>query len=275
MPPIPITFDPILFEIGPFQIGWHGIFTALALMAGLWVGLRRAAQLGLDVDAMASGMGWVIAGAVIGARLFHVMDHISYYAEHPIEIVEVWQGGIAVYGGFIGGVLAGIIAARFYKVPIWPALDAAAFGMLAGQAVGRIGCFINGDAWGAPNTSCPFCGSVVYWNQHDLVPPDLIGVPTYPYPLYEIVAVLALMGVLWALRDRLRGDGTMFLVTTIGYAAIRFGLTAFRQETVIALGLQEAQVIALVTAVLALAILAIRMPWTRATAIPESQETVA
>jgi phosphatidylglycerol:prolipoprotein diacylglycerol transferase len=270
MPPIHMTIDPILAEIGSLQIGWHGIFTALALLAGLWLGFKRAAQLGLDVDAMAAGMGWVIFGAVIGARLFHVMDHLTYYAEHPLEIVMVWQGGIAVYGGFIGGVLAGVVAARFYKVPIWPALDAAAPGMLLGQAVGRIGCFINGDAWGAPNLTCSLCGSVVYWNQHDLIPPDLIGVPTYPYPLYEMGAVLVLLAVLWVWRDRLGSNGTMFLVATIGYAVIRFGLTAFRQETIIALGLQEAQVIALITAILAVGALAFRMVRARSSALVTS-----
>jgi phosphatidylglycerol:prolipoprotein diacylglycerol transferase len=258
MPPIQMTIDPIIAQIGPLQIGWHGIFSMLALLAGLWLGFRRAAELGIDTEAMAAGMGWVIGGAVVGARLFHVLDHLDYYGAHPFEIVAVWQGGIAVYGGFIGGVLAGIVAARHYRVPIWPALDAAAPAMLLGQAVGRIGCFINGDAWGAPNTSCPFCGAVVYWHEHDLLPPDLIGVPTYPYPLYEMGAVLLLLGLLWGNRERLGGNGSAFLVMTIGYAVVRFGLTTFRQETIVAMGLQEAQVIALLTGVVALGLLFVR-----------------
>lgn len=263
MPLIQMTMDPIIAQIGPVQLGWHGIFTALALVVGLWLGFWRARQLGIDTEAMAAGMGWVIGGAVIGARLFHVMDHLAYYAEHPLEIVAIWQGGIAVYGGFIGGVLAGIVAARHYRVPIWPALDAAAPAMLLGQAVGRIGCFINGDAWGAPNPNCPFCGAVVYWHEHDLIPPDLIGVPTYPYPLYEMGAVLVLLALLWLGREKLGGNGTAFLVMTIGYAVIRFGLTAFRQETIVALGLQEAQVIALLTGVAALGLLCLRTLQTR------------
>jgi len=261
MPLINVTIDPIIAQLGPFQLGWHGVFSMLALIAGLWVGLRRAGQLGLDVDAMIAGMGWVIAGAVVGARLFHVFDHLGYYAQHPLEIVAVWNGGIAVYGGFIGGVLAGVIAARFYRVPIWPALDAAAPGMLVGQAVGRIGCFINGDAWGAP-TGCP-CG-VVYWHEHALVPPDLIGVPTHPYPLYEIGAVAVLLALLWATRKQRSRQGTAFLVTTIGYGVIRFGLSFVRQETVIVFGLQEAQLIAVLTSVVALAILAARLTISRA-----------
>src|SRR5688572_27974111 len=251
MPLIQITIDPIIAQIGPFQLGWHGIFSLLALVFGVWIGLWHARLLGIDVDTMVSGLGWVILGAVIGARLFHVLDHIPYYAQHPLEIVAVWQGGIAVYGGFVGGVLAGAVAAWRLGLPVWLCLDAAAPAMLVGQAIGRVGCLINGDAWGAP-TGCP-CG-VVYWHEHALLPPELLGVPTHPYSLYEIVGVMALLGLLWAVRGRLTRPGTMFLLTTIGYGVVRFVLTFVRQETVIVFGLQEAQLVALVT--IAIAILA-------------------
>lgn len=256
MPPLEITIDPIIAQFGPIQLGWHGIFSMLALLTGVWLGLRRAAQLGLDTDVMISGLGWVIAGAVVGARLFHVMDHLGYYAQHPLEIVMVWQGGIAVYGGFVGGVLAGAFAAWKLGLPVWKSLDAAAPAMLVGQAIGRIGCFINGDAWGAP-TGCP-CG-VVYWHEHALLPADLIGVPTHPYPLYEIGAVAILLGILWLLRGRALRPGTTFLVMTFGYGVIRFLLSFVRQETVIVFGLQEAQLVALVTCAIAVAIVTGRL----------------
>jgi phosphatidylglycerol:prolipoprotein diacylglycerol transferase len=262
MPPlIQITIDPIIAQLGPFQIGWHGIFSTLALFIGVWVGLWRARRLGIDTETMASGLGWVIAGAVVGARLFHVLDHLPYYAQHPLEIAAVWQGGIAVYGGFIGGVLAGALAAWKLGLPVWRCLDAAVPAMLVGQAIGRIGCLINGDAWGAP-IGCP-CG-VVYWHEHALIPPDLIGVPTHPYPLYEMAAVAVLLAVLWTARGRLDRPGTAFLVATLGYGAIRFVLTVVRQETVIAFGLQEAQLIALATSAIAVAILVGRVALTRA-----------
>ena len=261
MPLIQITIDPIIAQVGPFQLGWHGIFSMLALITGVWFGLRRAHHLGLDVDTMVSGLGWVIAGAVVGARLFHVLDHLPYYAQNPLEILAVWQGGIAVYGGFVGGVLAGVIAAWRLGLPVWRSLDAAAPAMLVGQAIGRIGCFINGDAWGAP-TGCA-CG-VVYWNEHALLPPDLLGVPTHPYPLYEIAGVAVLLGLLWTARGRQVPSGTVFLVTTIGYGLIRLVLSVVRQETVIVFGLQEAQLIAVLTSAVAVAILAARLAISRA-----------
>jgi phosphatidylglycerol:prolipoprotein diacylglycerol transferase len=263
MPLIQITMDPIIAQVGPFQLGWHGVFSLLALLAGVWVGLRRAHQLGIDVDTMVSGLGWVIAGAVVGARLFHVLDHLPYYAEHPLEIVAVWQGGIAVYGGFVGGVLCGAVAAWRLGLPVWLSLDAAVPGMLVGQAVGRIGCLINGDAWGAP-TGCP-CG-VVYWHEHALIPPELLGVPTHPYPLYEIVGVAAVLTLLWTMRKRRVQPGTELLIATIGYGIVRFALTFVRQETVIVFGLQEAQLIALATIVVAVTIMLTRVIRSRALA---------
>ena len=111
---------------------------------------------------------------------------------------------------------------------------------------------------------CPFCLAIRYTNQNDLLPADLKGVPTYAYPAYEAACDLALVLVLWVFRDRLRTrPGLTFLLGAIGYAAIRFGLTYFRQETVIAWGLQEAQVIAVVTGFAAMLTLVWRTSNTR------------
>ena len=215
----------MILQLGPLQLGWHGLFSALALVVGVWVGLWRAARLGLPIDPIMIGVGWAIAGGVVGARLFHVLDHLPYYSENPAEAFAIWQGGIAVYGGFVGGVLAGALAARALGIPVWPVLDAAGPGMLVGQAIGRLGCLVNGDAWGGP-TGCP-CG-VVYWHAHALLPPELLGVPTHPYPLYEIAGVAVVLGLVWLAVRRGSRPGTAFLLATVGYAALRFSLTFVR-----------------------------------------------
>ena len=107
---------------------------------------------------------------------------------------------------------------------------------------------------------CPFCLAITYTHPNDLLPADLKGVPTYAYPAYEILAEMVLLGAMWLFRKRLQQKpGLTFLVGAVGYAVIRFGLTYLRQETVIAFGLQEAQVIALVSGVVALAVLVWRM----------------
>lgn len=252
---VTFSFDPVIVQLGPIQIGWHGVFTVVAIAVGVWWGLRGARRIGVEGGVIDRVLTWSIAGAFVGARLFHVADHLSYYAEHPLEAFAIWQGGIAVWGSFIGAVVAGLIAARGRRLPVWDLLDVAAPAILIGQAIGRLGCLSNGDAWGAPTGGA---WGIVYVHPNDLLPRALLGVPTHPYPLYEIVAVIALLGGLAWLRPRLHRAGDLFIAATLGYAAIRFGLTFFRQETVVFAGLQEAQVISVGIVLLMAALLALR-----------------
>jgi phosphatidylglycerol---prolipoprotein diacylglyceryl transferase len=254
------AFDPILVAVGPFQLGWHGIFTVLALVVALGLADRLAQQRGLPLDGVHAVATWGIVGGFLGARLFHVADHLDFYAQQPLLIPAVWEGGIAVYGAFIGGLAGGGIAAWRMRQPTWPLLDLAAPAMLVGQAIGRLGCLANGDAWGAPAPDCAVCVTIRYVHPNDLLPDLMRGVPTLAYPLYEMAAVLGLLGALWLLRGRLEPRaGATFLVASIGYAVIRFGLTFLRQETIVLWGLQEAQVVALVTGFVSVAVLAWRI----------------
>jgi phosphatidylglycerol:prolipoprotein diacylglycerol transferase len=249
---IDIGFDPIIAQLGPFQLGWHGVFTALAVIVGLWLAGRLAQRRGISTDLVSGIATWAVVGGVVGARLFHVLDHLPFYLENPLLVPAVWEGGIAVYGAFIGGLAGGGIAAWRAKADVWRLLDIAAPAMLLGQAIGRLGCLCNGDAWGAEATGCPLCLAIRYTHQNDLLPASLRGVPTYAYPIYELVAELLLLAGLWLFRNWLRQrPGLTFLVATIGYGVIRFVLTFLRQEPNVFLGLQEAQVIALLTGVLA------------------------
>jgi len=252
------AFDPILTRIGPLELGLHGLFTALAIVVAVWLTLRLAERWALPPEAVERVARWGVAGGVVGARLFHVLDHLPYFAEHPLEIVAVWQGGIAAYGGFIGGIAAGWFAARRERLPAWRLLDLAAPAMLVGQAIGRLGCLSNGDAWGAACDGAPgVC--IAYVSPDDLLPDELRGVPTHAYPLYEIVLVLVVLAVIWRFGARLRTQpGRQFMVAALGYALIRFVLTFFRQETVIVAGLQEAQVVAVLTVLAAVAAYALR-----------------
>ena len=257
---IDIGVDPIIARLGGFELGWHGIFTAVAVLAGVWLALHLAARRGISTDLVASIATWSVVGGIVGARVFHVLDHLPTYLQDPLSALAVWQGGIAVYGAFIGGLVAGGIAAWRARADVWRLLDIAAPAMLAGQAIGRLGCLSNGDAWGANASGCRFCLAVRYTNQDDLLPHDLLGVPTYAYPLYEIGAELVLLFGLWLFRDRLRArPGMTFLVASIGYGAIRFVLSFLRQETIVVIGLQEAQLVAVVTTAIAALILVWRL----------------
>lgn len=251
---IVIDIDPVIAHIGPLTLRWYGLFFALAVVAGIWLALREARRKGLDVDRIQSLATWAIIGGLVGARLFHVIDSWEVYAANPQRLLNVWEGGLAVYGGLIGGVVTGLVYARRHKLPPWKVADAAAPGMILGQAVGRLACIPNGDAFGAP-TTVPW--AFVYTNPQAMVPRTLLNVPTHPYAVYELLFDLALLGVLWRLRRVFQRDGVLFLFYAAVYMVGRFVLTFYRAEQIALWGLQQAQVIAL----LALPVVLVLLVW--------------
>lgn len=253
---IVIDIDPTIVQLGPLALRWYGLFFGLAIASGVWLALREAARKGLDVDRVQSLAIWSVAGGMIGARLFHVIDRWELYAAEPLRALSVWEGGLAVYGGLIGGVLTGLVYALRNGLPAWKLGDAAAPGMILGQAVGRLACIPNGDAYGAP-TGVPW--AFVYTNPLSMIPPDLLGVPTHPYAAYELLFNLAVLAVLWRLRGVFKTDGLLFLAYAVVYGVGRFLLSFYRVEKVWFWGLQEAQVIALLVVAVALPLLIWRL----------------
>lgn len=253
---ITINIDPMFAQWGPFMPSWYNLFFMLAVLAGGWLGLRQARRKGIDAEKMQALILWGLLGSIVGARLFHVIDRWDLYADDPVRVLYVWEGGLAVYGGLVGGVLAGLLYARFNGLPFWRTADAAAPGLILGQGLGRLACIPNGDALGAP-TDAPW--AFVYTNPATMVPPELLGRPLHPYPVYELLFDFAVLGLLWKLRGVYKTDGMLFLTYVGVYAAGRFLLTFFRTEQVWFLGLQEAQVVALALLILTVPLLSWRM----------------
>lgn len=263
-----ISLDPVLVHVGPFMLRYYSLFFALAIVAAVWLGQREARRRGFPAQAISELTFWSVAGGVVFARLFHVIDRWDAYVADPLAALAIWNGGLAVYGGLVGGVLTGLGYALWRRLPAWPLADAAAPAMILGQGLGRLACIPNGDAIGAP-ASVPW--AFVYTNPASMVPPDLLGVPLHPYPVYEMGFDLALFGVLWLLRDRAwiaRRPGTLFLLYVAVYSLGRFALSFYRIERIWFAGLQEAQVLSLAGLVVALALIALQLVRRRAPLAP-------
>ncbi|MBI2847119.1 MAG: prolipoprotein diacylglyceryl transferase [Chloroflexi bacterium] len=246
---ITINVDPIILHVGPFGLHWYTLAVTGGIVVAIWLALRESRRKGLNQDKMMSLAIWSVLVGLIGARLFHVVDKLSYYLENPAQILAVYQGGLAIWGGILVGGLTGIIYAWRVGLPIARTADVAAVSILAGQMIGRLGCIVNGDAYGGP-TSLPW--AFVYVNPGSLIPPEFFGVPTHPYPLYEILWDAALFAGLWAWRKQPKSDGLLFLTYASVYALGRFTLTFVRREDITLLGLQQAQVISLIVLIVAL-----------------------
>ncbi|MDO8750610.1 MAG: prolipoprotein diacylglyceryl transferase [Dehalococcoidia bacterium] len=247
---ITINIDPEILRLGGFALRWYSLTFTGGIALAVWLVLREAKRRGLNTDKMTTVALWAVVGGVVGARLFHVVDRWDYYLANPGMIPMVNHGGLAIWGGLITGGLVATIVARKERLPALKLADATVIGLIAGQMLGRVGCIINGDAYGGP-TGMPW--GFVYVNPGAMIPEALKGIPTHPYPVYEVMWDLGLLGLLLFLRKRELPVGMLFLFYVAGYAIGRFTLTFVRQEALWFWGLQEAQVVALVAFALAVA----------------------
>jgi phosphatidylglycerol:prolipoprotein diacylglycerol transferase len=241
---VTINLDPILLHAGPVAISWYGLAVMVAITTGVWLMSREAARKGLSTDAVADLAIWVILGGIAGARLVHVVDRWDLYAASPLQILAIHNGGLAIEGAILGGALAGGLVAWRQKLPVRRLFDAAAPGLVLGQAIGRLGCLVTGDALGRPTDGT---WGIVYLNPGAMAPQ--LGIAYQPVFFYELLWDLAVFAIVWSLRKRVAPDGRLFALYLGLYAVGKFTLTFFRTETIWFWGLQEAQLLAIVALV--------------------------
>jgi phosphatidylglycerol:prolipoprotein diacylglycerol transferase len=249
---IVINIDPVALRLGSLQINWYTVIVMLAIIAAVAVAVFEGKRKGISSDKILSLAPWVIVGGLIGARLFHVIDHWSYYAANPFQVFMVWQGGLAIWGALAGGGIAAIIYSRHNRIPFLRLTDTLVPALLIAQIIGRFACIIDGDATGIA-TNLPW--GFTYINPASMVPSNLFGVPTHPYPVYDQLWNLACLALALNLRRHLKTDGLLFLSYLSLYAAGRLILTFVRHENIWFWGLQEAQVIAIAILIVAAGIL--------------------
>lgn len=240
-----IDVDPVIVHLGPLALTWYGLFVALAIGVGLWLAQREARRKGLPMAEVESLAVWVFVGGIVGARSLHVLDRWDLYADHPLAVFAIWNGGLAIMGAVLGGTLVGAFVAWRRGLPVRRLSDAAAPGVVLGQAVGRLACLFTGDAVGRATSGF----GITYLHPGAMVPQ--LGVAYEPVFLYEMAWDLAVFTLLWVVRSRLRVDGRLFGIYLALYAFGKFALTFLRTETVWFAGLQEAQLLAIAGFVIA------------------------
>jgi phosphatidylglycerol:prolipoprotein diacylglycerol transferase len=253
-----IGVDPIAFEIGPFAVAWYGMMVALAvatLVVWALVSVRKGARLSYDT-VIGAALAGIIAGVVF-SRLLHVIDLWDYYMENPGLIFSHFGEGLTIYGAVLGAALGIWIYSKIRKFNFGYLADMIAPGIILAQAIGRVGCTLNGCCYGVETGF--FC-AVVYTSPNTHAP---VGIPVHPTQIYEIIYNLIVFGVLLLLRKRFRPDGSLFLIYLTLYGAWRLGIDFIREGKELLFGLHEAQLISIVVLIIAITLMALRTRWVK------------
>ncbi len=264
---IDITPDPIAFTIGPLVIHWYGIAYAVGLAAAYLVISREARWRGLDANELANGMIVVAVAALIGGRLYHVIDQWQLYKDDLTRIVLPPYSGLGVYGGIIAGTIAAYLYVRWKRQSFLSWADAVAPGLFAMQAIARWGNFFNQELYGSP-TNLPWGIAIQcqYRTQGYPCPPGsdptaTLGQHFQPMFLYESISgLIGMLALIWLARRfaaRLR-PGDLLLVFFIWYGTVRFGVESLKADNWTFFGVPMAQIIAAITVLGAVVILIAR-----------------
>jgi phosphatidylglycerol---prolipoprotein diacylglyceryl transferase len=249
-----IDLNPILFSIGSFEIRWYGVMIVLAVIAAIGISLLEAKRKGVSQDTIWDIGLWAVIGGVIGARLLHVIDKWDYYFSHPEQLLNF--AGLAVWGAVLGGGVAILIYCWVKKLAFWQIGDTVAPGAIMAQAIGRVGCIINGCCYG---DTCELPIAVIYQNPGSYAPQ---GVPIYPTQEFHLLWNLIGFAALWLLRKRVKPDGALFLIWLIFFGMGDYAIRFFRGDTTpFLLNLPEAQVVDIAIVAVALVLLIIK--WIR------------
>jgi phosphatidylglycerol:prolipoprotein diacylglycerol transferase len=220
---------PTLVRVGDFELTTFGALVAIAALVALWIFHRELARGGLPESGLDAALMGVIGG-LLGAKLIWA---IEFRHEGPFLSLLFSRGGLSWFGGFLGGVSSGLWALRHRRIPIVPALSAAAPALAVGHAIGRIGCFLVGDDYGRP-TDLPW--AVAFPRG---LPPTTV--PVHPTQLYEAVGLAVIAWLLIRWRRSGVSDAKVFASYLVLAGSLRFAIEFVRVNARIAGPLTLAQ----------------------------------
>ncbi len=237
--------DRIALDLGFIQIYWYSLFIFFGILVATFVILKECKHQNINEDFIVNLIFYTVIFGLIGARLYYVCFNLDYYLKYPLEILEIWNGGLAIHGGIIAGLLCIFIYCKKYNAKLLKLLDIVVVGLIIGQAIGRWGNFFNQEAYGAITT---------LENLQKLGIPDFIidgmyigGAYRQPAFLYESIWCLAGFIALLIVRHyRYLKTGQLTGVYLIWYSVGRFFIEGMRTDSLMLGSLKMAQVISIV-----------------------------
>ena len=248
-----LTLDfPASFTLFGHEFYLYGV---VMFIAAVFYASKRAPQMGIKGDDIFGLVLWVLPIAIVGCRVYYVIAEWDRYKDNLLDIFKIWEGGIAMYGGTIAGVLTVIVWSRAKKIPFAATLDAASSGLILGQVIGRWANFVNREAFGGETDI--FC-------RMGLTTPD--GTTYYVHPTFLYESLWNLVGFIiidrwWLRKGHRKYDGQVFLFYVFWYGAGRSWIEGLRTDSLYIPGtnIRTSQLVAALSALAALVILLINI----------------
>ena len=234
--------SPVIFELFGFEIRWYSILILTGILVAYLLIHFESRKFLIKKEFLFNLMFWALIFGIIGARLYYVIFNFDYYKDNLIEIVEVWNGGLAIHGGILFGLITIIVYCKKYKVNTWKILDIIAPAVIIAQAIGRWGNFFNQEAHGAATT---------YAKLKDMHIPEFIinnmnigGIYYTPTFLYESIwCLLGFIVLLIARKFKYLKVGQLTSIYLMWYSVGRFVIEASRTDSLMLGGFKVAQLV--------------------------------
>ncbi len=233
---LPSPPSPVMFEIGPFALRYYGLCIALGIAVGTWLTGRELARKGYDASLALDSLFFVIPLGFVGARVYHVLTDYHLYADDPFPgVLEVWNGGLGIYGAVAGGFLGVLLFSWYRGISALDFADAVAPGLVLAQAIGRWGNYFNQELFGRPS-DLPWAIRIDPENR----PVQFADVssfhPTFLYEaLWDVLVCLALLWIARRFEERLKA-GDLFIIYVSLYSVGRFLVETLRVDPAFLIG---------------------------------------
>lgn len=248
--------NPVIFKLGSFEIRWYSVMILIAFLVASYVINKETKRFDIEKDYIFNLLFWTLIMGIIGARIYYVIFDWEYYSTNISEIWKIWNGGLAIHGGIIAGIITIIVYTKKYKQRTVRYTDFLVPGLIIGQSIGRWGNFFNGEAHGLATS---------LEHLRNLHIPEFIikgmkikGVYYTPTFLYEsILCLIGFIIIIIVRRNKYTKVGTPTALYLIIYGSIRFFIERLRTDALMFVGFKIAMIVSIIMVIIGVIMLII------------------
>ncbi len=248
--------NPVALKLGNLTVTWYAIFILSGIIVAYILINKESKKYNISSSFVSNLIFWCVIFGIIGARIYYVLFNLDYYMQDPIEIIKIWNGGLAIHGGIIAGIITLVVYCKKYKINILKMTDIACVGVIIAQAIGRWGNFFNGEAHG---------GIVSRTFLENLHLPNFIiegmhigkyyYAPTYLYEsILNVIGFILLIIIRKFKKTKLGNITALYL---IWYGIVRFIIESMRTDSLLLGSIKIAQLISIIMIIIGIIMLAV------------------